>query len=184
MKANSLNILNAIKFQESEINFIKDNWMTMSDKEIGKALGRCEGGIQNKRLELGLSRYDIKSSSYDLITYLRGNNTLWKQDSMKNCNYKCVLTGDRFDDIHHIYGFNLIFEELVNTYNIPIYDNISLYSNDELDSILSHFLEIQSKYPLGVCLTKELHNKFHYKYGYGNNTIEQWEEFKNTINNN
>lgn len=180
MKANSLHILNSVKFHDNEIQFIKDNWMTTGDKEIAKTLNRSEGSIQNKRLELGFSRYDIKSPTYDLVTYLRGNNITWKQNSMKQCDYKCVLTGERFDVIHHIYSFNLIFDELIKTYNIPIYENISLYSTDELNFILSHFLEIQSKYPLGVCLTKELHNEFHNKYGYGNNSIEQWEEFKNT----
>lgn len=35
-----------------------------------------------------------------------------------------------------------------------------------------------------IVIAKELHDKFHYIYGYGNNTKEQWEEFINNNNNN
>ena len=185
-KANTLGILNSVKFQKDEIQFIIENWKTMSDKEMGLLLNRNPGGIQNKRLSMGLSRYDEKASTYGLIDYIRGNNSQWKKDSMEKCNYKCVISNKRFEDIHHLYGFNLIFNEMIKEYNIPIYDNISLYNSDDLLEILNAFYTVQSRYPLGVCLTHKIHNEFHELYGFGNNTIDQWNNFKekyNTINN-
>lgn len=51
------------------------------------------------------------------------------------------------------------------------------YTDKELRDILDLFRIKQDKYPLGVCLTKDVHMLFHNKYGYGNNTEIQWNEF-------
>lgn len=101
---------------------------------------------------------------------------------MKKCSYRCVLSGKRFDDIHHIYGFNLILNEALEVLNLDVKDNINKYSKLELKKILLTFREIQSHHPLGVCLTKEIHMKFHEIYGYGNNTEEQWNHFVENYN--
>jgi hypothetical protein len=97
---------------------------------------------------------------------------------MKANNYKCILTGKRFDIIHHLYGFDKIIQETFNIVNLPIYDEINMYSVEQLDTFSKVCNELHYKYGLGVCLTKEMHDKFHLEYGYGNNTPEQFEEFK------
>lgn len=96
---------------------------------------------------------------------------------MINCEYKCFLTGNRFDDIHHIHGLNLILNETLMELNIKFKQSMDDYTEKELKDILELFRENQSKYPLGVCLFKNVHTLFHNKYGYGNNTQEQWNEF-------
>lgn len=101
----------------------------------------------------------------------------WKKESMKNCNYKCIITGNRFDDIHHIHGLNLILNETINDLNILIKETMNEYSDEELKSILTLFRLKQNKYPLGICLAKNVHSLFHNTYGYGNNTESQWVEF-------
>lgn len=53
-------------------------------------------------------------------------------------------------------------------------DNLT---NDDLDKILNHFYTVQNKYPLGVCLSKDIHKQFHDEYGYGDNTPLQFENF-------
>ena len=113
-----------------------------------------------------------------LYSYLRRSLLEWKNDSIINCKYKCVLTGERFNDIHHLYGFDTIIQETLRETNLDLKSNISYYSQDELLLLSNKCLEIHYRYPLGVCLKENIHKLFHELYGYGNNTLEQFEEFK------
>lgn len=180
-KAGSLNLTNKTiletRFNNEDKMFIIKNFNSMTDKEMGIVLQRSETAINNYRYRNGLIKINEKSSYNDLSEYLRRNNADWKRDSMINCKYKCVLTGKRFDEIHHLYGLNLILNEVLDDLNISVKNSMDDYSKEELRSILDTFREKQLTYPLGVCLTKEIHSLFHKKYGYGNNTIEQWNKF-------
>ena len=43
--------------------------------------------------------------------------------------------------------------------------------------ITAYNSSIHNKYPLGVCIRKDIHDLFHQLYGSGGNTEEQWESF-------
>jgi hypothetical protein len=171
-------------FSEEDIDFIKNNWKVMSDEEIGKYLNRNKHAICDKRCQLGLLRIHDESSYENLSEFVRRNNLEWKKQSMLNCNYKCIVTGERFDDIHHLYGLNLILNEVLLYLNIDVKERMDDYSEEELSSILYTFRIFQNKYPLGVCLKKEIHTEFHSIYGFGNNTLEQWDNFLLYLKNN
>lgn len=113
-----------------------------------------------------------------LNQYLRERIYDWKKDSLKANGYECVITGNKMSDIHHLYSFNLIRDEALNNLNIPIKTQISEYTNEELESIVSECRNLHKQYGLGVPLSEEVHNLFHSIYGKGNNTPEQFEEFK------
>lgn len=113
-----------------------------------------------------------------LYNYVRNNLHQWKKDSVSNSDNKCILTGKCFQAIHHLYAFNLILKETLNELNLPIFQVISDYSDEELKNIIQKCLEIHYRYPLGVCLTNEVHNLFHSVYGNNNNTPDQFYEFK------
>jgi hypothetical protein len=113
-----------------------------------------------------------------LHNYLRRKLTQWKNDSLLNSDYKCVITGGNFDDIHHLYGFDLILQSVIIETSLDIRSEISNYSENELILLENKCLEIHYRYPLGVCLREDVHKLFHDLYGYGNNTPEQFEEFK------
>ena len=122
----------------------------------------------------------MESNSYpSLSKYLRGQNQEWKLLSMKSCNYKCVLTGSKDFEIHHLYGLSNIIDDILNKY--PQYKNISFedYNSDDLEFLKKEFIKEQSKYPLGECIDKKLHVLFHSLYGQYYNTPEQWARFKN-----
>ena len=178
-KAANLGLKNVCKYQDWEVQFIIDNWKILSDIEIATHLNKPHRGVTGKRLSMRLLREKEESCYEDLYDYLRKNNIFWKKASMKACKYKCVLTGERFDAIHHVYGFNKIVIETINLLCLDITKPINLYTDQELRKILDTFRSVQNNYPLGVCLTKNLHMAFHNKYGYGDNTEQQWIEFKN-----
>lgn len=180
-KATDLNLRNSCKFQEYETQYIIDNYKTMTDKEIGIALNRDWRAILDKRCRMHLTKEHLRTCYDDIYEYLRRNNSEWKNQSMKSCNYKCVITGGRFDEIHHLYGFNKIVNETLNALGIDKTSAVFSFDEDTLLKILNKFRELQELYPLGVCLRKDIHTQFHNIYGYGDNTIEQWNEFIQTI---
>jgi hypothetical protein len=166
-------------YTNEEYDFIKKNYLHMSDEEMGRILGRSRGSIKNHRNEMGLYRIDKNSIAYEgTAVYVRRHNVRWKKDSMKKCNFKCVITGERFDEIHHLVSLNTILNSVYQTLNLnPLTFNINIITDSERELFLNEVYKEQNKYPLGVCLTKKIHMQFHNYYGYGNNTAEQFYEF-------
>lgn len=124
-----------------------------------------------------------KSSHYKggitpLYNYLRDKIYPWKFDTMNKYNFTCDLTNMKFDIVHHLYGFNNIVLETLQVLNLPLFDQINKYSENELLLIQNKCLELHYKHGLGVCLCEPIHRLFHSIYLCGNNTIEQYEEFK------
>ena len=39
---------------------------------------------------------------------------------MRTSGFKCVITKKRFDEIHHLYGFNLILKEFIETNKLEL----------------------------------------------------------------
>lgn len=132
-----------------------------SNPLIGKNNPNWRGGITALYFEL---RSEIKD---------------WQKQSMEFCNYKCILTGKEFDNIHHLYPFRKIVDEVFEILQLNLHSQVKDYSEDEFKLILDKLHELHNKYGLGVCLSKEIHKLFHDTYGYTNNTLEQFEEFVN-----
>ena len=131
-----------------------------------------------KKLDVsGENHWNWKGGITPIHNYLRSSLLKWKRDSMKNCNYKCIITGDRFEDIHHLYSFSNILFESLNELNFQLYKDINNYTITELKILEKKVLEVHYRYPLGVCITNNIHKLFHLIYGRVNNTPEQWEEF-------
>lgn len=148
--------------------------------DLLKGSGCHECAIENQS---GENHWNWQGGITETSQHLRILIRDWKQQSMKNCNYKCILTGERFDHIHHLYSFNKIIKETFDILKIKIKIYISDYSIEQLQLIDKTFLELHSKYPLGVCLTKDIHDLYHRIYG-DDNTPEQFKEFINKYKNN
>ena len=124
----------------------------------GEENGRWEGGI---------------TSVYFM---LRSNITEKKKKSMEKCNYKCVITGENFDEIHHLTPFNKIVDVALNSLGMER-RKVKEYSKEEINNLVNLVKKLHNQ-ELGVCLTKKVHKEFHDLYGYKNPTKEDFEEFK------
>lgn len=182
LKANSLglcsyNYYNS-RWNEDEILFIISNYQQMSDLAISKKINRTKRAIKAKRLELGLYHRDLDKLSYpNLNKFFRGQLQEWKNKSMAQCDYKCVLTGSKNFQIHHLYSFSEIMNGFISKFGLDINKKIDEYSSEELYILGKNFVEEHNKYPLGVCIRTDLHSMFHSLYGQTKNSPNQWNCF-------
>lgn len=103
----------------------------------------------------------------------------WKQQVLVINDYTCNVTKQRGGklNVHHLKGFNTIVDEAHTINNIEIKQLLTDYTKKELD-ILLKYVKSQHTLEEGVVLCEEVHRLFHKIYGYGDNTLEQYEEFK------
>lgn len=186
LKARKLSLVSYVRqqqlYSDDDINFIESNWELMSDEEMATILNRTRRAIKAMRCEIGLFRQDKESNHYkNLNKFLRGQISQWKKRSAEECNFQCVLTGSKNFDIHHIISFNTILKNFMQEYNVILKENFEDYTNEELYNISTSFLEYHNQYPVGVCIEKSLHMKFHQMYGDINN-YEQWNMFVDKFN--
>lgn len=170
------------KYSEEQKQFILDNYNILSDEEMAKLLNKTTNGVKDQKRKMGIYKINKEYNGYENIAKVfRGQIYKWKEESMKNCNYQCILTGSKDYKIHHLYGFNKIVEEALfvsDEQGLLKGTNPQDYTKEEMDVLINIFLEIHNKYPLGVCVRTDLHDKFHEIYGIGNNTPEQWNAFE------
>ena len=114
----------------------------------------------------------------------------WRKDTYTRENNRCQLTGKQVhggnSDVHHLYGFNMIVLDAHNTYNIQIKEQVKDYTEEELKLLEDYVAEWHKDTSNAVLLCEEVHNLFHnckdedgnVLYGYGDNTPEQFEEFR------
>jgi len=149
-------------------------WETTWDSVFrGHGCSKC-ANLENK----GENNFNWKGGISSLAEHLRTKISVWKQDSLKKYNYKCDITGINSTIIHHLYGFSDILQETIAQLVLPIHSEMNCYTELEIHRINKECLKLHYKYGLGVCLSEDIHKEFHLIYKYGNNTPEQYYEFK------
>lgn len=143
---------------------VRGKWSGKNNPRFKKPLfgennGRWQGGITN------------------ISTALRENIYEWKQSSMELCSYKCVLTGNEFDNIHHLTPFNNIIKESIQELELNILPNLGDYKDEDRESLIEKVQQKHKIYGLGLCLNKDIHKLFHDKYSYNNFNVENFKDF-------
>jgi len=131
----------------------------------------------------GENHYNWKGGVSPLNSHLRRVIYKWVIDSLKQYNYTCVISGCKGAlEVHHTYPFHKIVEETIELINIPIYQDMTQYSQEEYELISKTIIKLHNKYGYGVPLNPKIHKLFHAIYGKENNTFEQFLEFTQRYN--
>ena len=150
------------EFRQMQSNKTKEQW---KDEEMKWKMG-YKGGIT------------------PISIYLRGLPVVkeWRKNTYTRENNKCQLTGKHVhggnSDVHHLHSFNMIVLEAHELHNIQIHEIVSEYTQEELYKLEQYIEKWHKDTSNAVLLCEEVHKLFHVLYKYGNNTPEQYEEFK------
>lgn len=107
-----------------------------------------------------------KGGISNLAEYLRGRINKWKFDSMKSDGFKCILTDLKESlVVHHITPFSKIVQETMSLIELPVYENIGSYSEEDLENITNLCIDKHYEYGLGATLHSSIHDLFHEEYG-------------------
>ena len=104
----------------------------------------------------------------------------WFNDSKQQANYTCELTGKVGGNLHthHLKAFSTIVKEAHELNGIQIKPRVKDYTEEELHKLEEYVASWHKDTSNAVLLSEKVHVLFHSLYGYGNNTPEQFEEFK------
>lgn len=112
-----------------------------------------------------------------LYQELRSDTREWFIETGMLSNFKCVITGLRMDNVHHLVPFKDIISEVFEVLNLERKRCIADYTNVEEESIRSLLKELHIQYGLGAGVNKLVHKLFHDNYGYFNTTKEDFRSF-------
>lgn len=127
-------------------------------------------------------KMNYKGGISPISTYLRSLPIVsqWIDDCKKQVNYTCELTGKVGVKLHthHLKAFNTIVLEAHELYDIEIKKQVKDYNEEELHKLEEYVASWHKDTSNAVVLCEEVHTLFHSLYGKGNNTKEQYIEFK------
>lgn len=167
---------------EYECEFGHTTRKTVNDFSNNPTCKECKKIIFLKN-QSGSNSSQWRGGLSELMGFLGNSVENWKKESMNFCNYKCIITGGRFNHIHHLYPMNKIVQEVFDKIGLEKKRILEEYSNEEISAIVAEVQRLHIIYPLGVCLRKDVHDLFHSAKMYGNKnfTPDDFYEFQSRI---
>lgn len=120
-----------------------------------------------------------RDGATSLYQELRSETKDWFIATNKIFDWKCALTGVKFDNVHHLVGFKDILAEVLEIYELDRHKSIGDYSEQEQIWIKDGIRQLHKKYGYGVSLCEPVHMLFHKVYSYNNCTKFDFLEFTN-----
>ena len=112
-----------------------------------------------------------------IYTELRSDTKDWFKESIDYFDYKCVITGKNFDNVHHSTPFRDIVNEVFECTGIEIKPKVCDYDESELNSLRNKLKELHNYYGYGAPINKDVHKLFHDTYGYCGCTPDNFFDF-------
>lgn len=113
---------------------------------------------------------------HSFALHMRNCTDKWRDNSMKFSDFRCCLTSNIVDDVHHLRSYNQILKEFTKVKNMN-FDEAFALSYKEIKKLKEEFTDFHNSFGLGLALCQELHVLFHSEYTYSENTYEQFREF-------
>ena len=169
--------------RQTQSNKAKEQWQDEEFRQKQSELSskRLKEKWQDEEMKWKMS---YKGGISPISIYLRSLPVVkeWRKNTYTRENNKCQLTGKHVhggnSDVHHLHSFNMIVLEAHELHNIQIHEIVSEYTQEELYKLEQYIEKWHKDTSNAVLLCEEVHKLFHVLYKYGNNTPEQYEEFK------
>jgi hypothetical protein len=156
--------------KRSHVN--RSNCLTSSKKWMGS-----DNPFYNSE-RFGKDNPNYKGGKDKISKEIRRHILDWKVQSFISNGRKCVISGGVAEVVHHVVSLNKIMDEVFAEMGIDRKRSLTEYDIELEKEIINKTKNKHIKYGLGKPLTKYIHELFHSIYGYGDNTIEQWDEFE------
>jgi len=142
-------------------------------------MGR-KASLATRMKRIGINHPLWKGGTDKLSNYIRyiSEGKMWIKEVFKRDGFKCQICGsNKYLKVHHKKSFSSLVKEFLKQYN-----QFSLFEDREtfirLSISYAPFWDISN----GVTMCEKCRHKFHLIYGTrGDNTIEQYNEFVNSI---
>lgn len=162
---------------EQMSKMVKEKWQDEEFRQMQSDKAKEQWEDENMKWKMG-----YKGGITPISKYLRNLPIVeqWLNDCKQQVNYTCELTGKVGVKLHthHLKAFNTIVLEAHKLNNIEIHEIVGEYTQEELYKLEEYVVSYHQDNSNAVVLCKEMHDLFHNIYGYGNNTKEQYIEFK------
>lgn len=150
--------------------------ITYNSFHQGKGCKLC--AIENSRGEKSIH---WKGGTTELNTFLRESSDLtkWKIKWLETTKGKCAVCNIRRKGkihVHHSVSHHQIRDEVLTMLNLPLYQNIGDYTEEQRNAILALYI-LKHENVEGIPMLKKVHKLFHKLYGI-NADYEDYQEFK------
>ena len=171
------------EYRQIKSNKTKEQWQNEEFRQMKSNKTREQMKEMWKDEEMKW-KLNYKGGITPISIYLRSLPIVsqWRKDTYIRENNRCQLTGKHVhggnSSVHHLYGFNMIVVEAHTINGIEIKPQVKDYTEEELKLLEEYVASWHKDTSNAVLLCDEMHDLFHNIYGYGNNTKEQYIEFK------
>ena len=176
--------------KEKGSKMLKEQWQDEEFRQMQKELSskrlkeKWKNEEYSSKMKNILCKGNYKGGITPITNYLRTLPVVsqWRKDTYTRENNRCQLTGKKVhggnSDVHHLKAFSTIVLEAHKLYNIQVKSQVKDYTKEELHKLEGYVTNWHKDTSNAVLLSEEVHDLFHNLYGYGDNTLEQFEEFR------